>query len=148
MLFYILGSAEPDVLRGDGTLELPAGEVLSLKLASGGHWFGHGFNHVQPYPLETGSIVNTAFAVNNIQSPIWMCSAGAAILAETTRCLDVRLNEDGDGWLRIRSPDAPLRVHFWQRPTLPAAQGELLRHLAWPGPVPAAEMFGDCFFCT
>ncbi len=148
MLLYTQGSSSPRSLSSDTILDLAPGETLSIDLSSGGHWFGHGFNHVQPYPLETGSVSNPAFAVNNIQSPIWMCSAGAAVLAETTRRLDVRLNENGNGKLRITSPDEPLRVRFWRRPTLPEAQGELLRHLAWPGPTPAAELFGDSFFCT
>ena len=53
---------------GATVLELKAGQTLAVDLASGGHWFGHGFNHQQFYPLERGEIHNPAFAVNNIQS--------------------------------------------------------------------------------
>jgi alpha-glucosidase (family GH31 glycosyl hydrolase) len=130
------------------TLELAAGETVSFDLRSGGHWFGHGFNHTQPYPLETGSVVNAAFAVNNIQSPIWMCSAGCVIFADTTQPLDVRLNENGDGTFRLASPHAPLWLHVFHERTLPAARAALMRHLRWPNPPPEPRMFGDSIFCT
>jgi len=148
MLTYHKGDEPERSLASDTVLELNPGETLTINLSSGGHWFGHGFNHVQPYPLETGSIATSAFAVNNIQSPIWMCSVGAAILAETTRLLDVRLNEHGDGLLRITSPATSLSVRIWQRATLPEAQSALLHHLGWPNPAPAPELFGDSLFCT
>jgi alpha-glucosidase (family GH31 glycosyl hydrolase) len=148
MLIYSVSDQTRGVVDSDRALDLPAGTTISFNLASGGHWFGHGFNHDQPYPLETGCVVNPAFAVNNIQSPIWMCSSGAAILAETNRTLDVRLNENGDGLLRISSPQGPLRLRLWQRPTLPEAQRALLHHLRWPNPPPPADLFGDSFFCT
>jgi len=97
-----------------------------MDLAAGGHWFGHGFNHVQPFPLETGEIVNTNFAVNNIQSPIWLCSAGCAILAETTAPLDVRINEHGDGKLRISCPSEPLQLRVFKGENLPEARAALM----------------------
>ena len=85
-------------------IELQAGEALTVELASGGHWYGHGFSHEQPYPLETGAIVNEQFAVNNIMCPIWMCSAGYVIFARTTQRLAVRLNDRGSGVLALCSP--------------------------------------------
>src|SRR5258708_26919215 len=132
MLTYSILDGPAGAIPADCVLDLRAGQKISFDLKSGGHWFGHGFNHVQPYPLETGCIVNPAFAVNNIQSPIWMCSSGTAILAETKRLLDVRLNENGDGKLQITSIHGPLRLRLWQRGALPEAQLALLTHLAWP----------------
>jgi alpha-glucosidase (family GH31 glycosyl hydrolase) len=148
MLTYSISNKDSLVITSDNVLDLAAGEKIAFDLKSGGHWFGHGFNHVQPYPLETGSIVNPAFAVNNIQAPIWMCSNGAAILAETKRMLDVRLNENGDGKLRIVCADGPLRLRIWQRGSLPEAQLALLTHLGWPNQPPAAALLGDTLFCT
>lgn len=127
-------------------LYVGAGEQVAFDLSSGGHWYGHGFSHVQLYPLETGEVVNDCFAVNNIQSPIWMASAGYAIFAETTAPLDVRINERGDGQLRIRCDAQPLTVRVFLDETLPDAHRQLMRHLGWPNRPPTE--FGDVLFCT
>ncbi len=129
-------------------IELAVGETAEFELAAGGHWFGHGFSHLQPWPLETGSLVNDCFAVNNIQAPIWLCSAGVAILAETTAALAVQINQNGDGKLRVACPDEPLRLRLFKGNNLPEARALLLRQLGWPNPPPAPECFGDAFFCT
>ncbi|MGI6494507.1 MAG: glycoside hydrolase family 31 protein [Kiritimatiellia bacterium] len=131
-----------------GTLPLRAGTETAIPLAPGGHWFGHGFSHDQPFPLETGSIANDAFAVNNIQCPIWMCTAGIALLLETTAPIAVAVNRDGDGLLRLApSEDAPLRV--FAADTLAAARTALLAHLrADARPPVRPDLYGDCFFCT
>ena len=125
-------------------LAVPAGAEVHVVLASGGHWFGHGFSHVQPYPLETGSIVNPRFAVNNIQCPIWMCFAGYVLFADTTTLLDVRLNADGDGLLAIRAEE-PFTLRLFHAATLPEAQRALVSTLGWPPPAPP---LGDALFCT
>jgi len=147
-LSYSISNRGEGFISSDGVFDLRTGQKISFDLKSGGHWFGHGFNHVQPCPLETGSIVNPSFAVNNIQSPIWMCSNGTAILAETKRLLNVRLNENGDGKLHILSSDAPLRLRIWHRAALPEAQLALLTHLGWPNQPPSASILGDSLFCT
>lgn len=148
MLTYGTSHGRAGKIDADISLILAAGETISFDLTSGGHWFGHGFNHVQPYPLEQGALVSPAFAVNNIQSPIWMCSEGVAILAETKRPLDVRLNENGDKTLRLTPTRKAVTLKIWKRATLPEAQSALLRHLGWPNAVPADDLFGDSFFCT
>ena len=127
---------------------VPRGETLSVDLASGGHWYGHGFSHVQPYPLSAGTVVNAAFAVNNIQCPAWMCSAGWVLFAETLEVLDVRINEEGDGLLRVRcdAADFPLRV--FRGATLPDAHGRFLSHIGWPNTPPDARLLADSIFCT
>jgi len=147
MLSYRVNGREQPLESSCG-IALRAGEGIHFDLASGGRWYGHGFNHDQPYPLESGRIVNEAFAVNNIQSPIWMCSAGVAILADTTGILDVRLNQDDDGQLRIRSPEAPLELRIFHARALPEAHAALVRHLGRPSSTPAPELFGDCLFNT
>jgi len=129
-------------------VEVPAGEVLSVDLASGGHWYGHGFSHVQPYPLEAGTVVNIAFAVNNIQCPVWMCSVGYVLLAETNDVLDVRLNENGDALLRVRCQDAPFTLRIFRGASLPEAHAAFLSHIGWPNTPPEARLLGDSIFCT
>ena len=104
-LFCRVGREMPQVLTGPGRVHVPAGETVRFDLASGGHWYGHGFAHTQPYPLETGEIVNDAFAVNNIQCPIWLCSGGFVVFSETTALLQVRINAGGSGELEVASPD-------------------------------------------
>lgn len=127
---------------------LAAGESLVVSLTEGGHWYGHGFNHVQPWPLEAGRIDNAAFAVNNIQCPAWMCSKGMVVFAETVAPLEVSVNRDGDGELRISCPIAPLPVRVFRGATLPDAHAAWLRHLGWPNSPPSGNMFGDSLFCT
>jgi len=148
VLTYSISGGEASAIKADCLIDLAAGQKISFDLKSGGHWFGHGFNHVQPYPLETGSIVNSTFAVNNIQSPIWMCSNGTAILAEIMDMLDVRLNENSNGLLQIASRGGPLRLRLWHRASLPEAQSALLAHLGWPNQAPDAALLGDSLFCT
>ena len=135
-------------LKSSRAIRLAAGEAIRFDLASGGHWYGHGFAHVQPYPLNTGSIAADAFAVNNIQSPIWMCSAGYAILAETNAVLSVRLNADGDGCLAVGCPEAPLTVRVFRGADLPSAHRMLMAHLGWPNRPPHDSFLGDVVFCT
>lgn len=132
----------------DTVVRLRPGEQLTVDLASGGYWYGHGFSHVQPYPLETGSTVNAAFAVNNIQSPIWMCSAGYVLFARTNDPLDVSINKGGDGLLAIRCQASGVDIEIIRRADLKEANAELLRRLRWPNRAPAPEMFGDSIFCT
>jgi myogenesis-regulating glycosidase len=135
-----------DKLESD--VVLPAGEPLLISLAEGGHWYGHGFNHVQPWPLETGGIDNPAFAVNNIQCPVWMCSKGLVLFAETVAPLAVSINRGGDGMLRICCPGSPVAIRVFRGANLPEAHAKWLRHAGWPNPPPRAEIFGDSLFCT
>ncbi|HOX05204.1 MAG TPA: glycoside hydrolase family 31 protein [Planctomycetota bacterium] len=136
-------------LSGSTELKLAAGEALAFDLASGGHWFGHGFSHDQPWPLEAGSVSNPAFAVNNIQSPIWMCSAGYAIIARTDAKLEVSINANGDGLLKLRAPAVPVAVEVFRGRNLPEARAALMATLGWPNrPPSAAAAFGDSLFCT
>ena len=128
-------------------LPIEAGEPLSVELAAGGHWYGHGFNHVQPYPLETGRIANEHFAVNNIQCPAWMCSAGFVLLADTPAELAVRLNAEGDGRLTVVCPSAAWHLRVFAAPTLPEAHQAFLDFVGWPPPAPSFAL-GASFFCT
>jgi hypothetical protein len=127
---------------------LPAGAPLLLSLAEGGHWYGHGFSHFQPWPLETGVIDNPAFAVNNIQCPVWMCSKGVVIFVETVASLSVSINHGGDGMLRISCPGSPVTIRVFRGGDLPDAHAKWLRYADWPNPPPRAEIFGDSLFCT
>lgn len=126
---------------------IPAGTTVAIALAEGGHWYGHGFNHRQPYPLELGAIDNPAFAVNNIQCPLWLASTGFAVWADTAAALAVQLNTGGDGLLRIACPGHPWRLVIRRGDNLPAVHRALLRELGWPPP-PPPQAPGECFFCT
>ena len=135
-------------VAGITEINLAAGEWLRFDLASGGCWYGHGFAHRQPYPLESEPISNDRFAVNNIQSPIWMCSAGVVILAESDALLAVHSNVGGSGRLEISCRHEALVVRLFTGDDLPAAHRQLLRHLGWPNPPPAPARLGDSLFCT
>jgi len=127
---------------------VPAGESLVVGLAEGGHWYGHGFSHVQPWPLEAGCIDNPAFAVNNIQCPVWMCSSGVVLFGDTVAPLAVSVNRGGDGMLRVSCPSAPLTIRVFRGGSLPEAHAKWLNHIGWPNRPPRADVFGDSLFCT
>ncbi len=131
----------------DQQLTLTAGETATVLLADGGHWYGHGFAQDQPWPLETGSIVNEEFAVNNIQCPIWMCSAGYALLAQTNDSLAVSINANDDGILRL-TPSTDTELYIFHGKNLTNARQQLLEHLHAGRPQPAKDLLGDSIFCT
>lgn len=132
----------------EGSFLAAGGRECAFALADGGHWFGHGFSHDQPFPLEAGSVENGAFAVNNIQCPIWMCTAGYAILAETTEPLAVAINRGGDGMLRV-TPSADTVFRVFGGDGIAAARAALLAHLGAGLRKPVrAELYGDSIFCT
>ena len=127
---------------------LAVGETLAFDIVDGEHWYGHGFNHIQPYPLESGRIDNLSFAVNNIQSPVWMSSSGMVILAETAERLAVRLNVEGERRLTITAMDSPVTVRIFKGNTLIEAHRAFLKHVGWPPPSPSREQLGESLFCT
>ena len=129
-------------------IALPAADILAVDLSSGGHWYGHGFSHVQPYPLETGEVMNPDFAVNNIQCPVWMCSAGVVLFADTVAPLQVAINRDGDGQLRVCCPTQAMTFRVFRGKSLPEAHAAWLRHVGWSNNPPADALFGDSLFCT
>lgn len=135
-------------LVADRSFTLAAGDPIRFDIASGGCWFGHGFAHRQPYPLNRETVAAERFAVNNTQAPIWLCSAGFAVFAETNQTLGVRFDPAGSGFLHIVCPAAPVTVHVFQGATLPDAWRKLMQRLHWPPPPPAAHLLGDSIFCT
>ena len=88
---YRITEGPLEKVDGDAAMALPAGETIRFQMPSGHWWYSHGFNHRQPYPLNREAISAQRFAVNNIQSPIWLCSAGFAILAQGQVARDVLL---------------------------------------------------------
>ncbi len=130
-----------------GELRLPAGAVVEID--GGGHWYGHGFAHDQPYPLEAGAVINPALAVNNIQCPVWMCSAGYVFLLRTVAPVDVQVNKDGNGRVRLVPSEACILSVFDGGGSLRAAVAEFWRHIGAFGQAPAAGWpLGDSIFCT
>ncbi|WP_329239689.1 glycoside hydrolase family 31 protein [Streptomyces canus] len=71
-------------------------------LSSGGHWYGHGENSdqtVQPWPLDSGQVVDTGFSPASYQvvSPFWYTSSATGLRANTDDPMDVRVNSGGNG---------------------------------------------------
>lgn len=126
---------------------LPAREEVTVELAEGGHWFGHGFAHHQSWPLEQGELDYPQLAVNNIQCPIWMCSAGFALLLNTRQPFSLRCNLHGDGLLVISSP-YPCDLHIFAGPDLPTARRQLIEFLGQPRDFPGHQLLREGIFCT
>ncbi|WP_328636799.1 glycoside hydrolase family 31 protein [Streptomyces canus] len=71
-------------------------------LGSAGHWYGHGENSdqtVQPWPLDSGQVVDTGFSPASYQvvSPFWYTSSATGLWADTNDPMDVRINSGGNG---------------------------------------------------
>lgn len=71
-------------------------------LSSAGHWYGHGENSdqtVQPWPLDSGQLVDTGFSPASYQvvSPFWYTSSATGLWADTSDPMDVRINSGGNG---------------------------------------------------
>ncbi|WP_405671318.1 TIM-barrel domain-containing protein [Streptomyces canus] len=71
-------------------------------LGSAGHWYGHGENSdqtVQPWPLDSGQLVDTGFSPASYQvvSPFWYTSSATGLWADTNDPMDVRINSGGNG---------------------------------------------------
>ncbi|WP_433918075.1 glycoside hydrolase family 31 protein [Streptomyces canus] len=71
-------------------------------LSSAGHWYGHGENSdqtVQPWPLDSGQVVDTGFSPASYQvvSPFWYTSSATGLRANTDDPMDVRINSGGNG---------------------------------------------------
>ena len=148
LLLCKVADQEQSTLSVNCTIPVPRGSWIRFELASGGCWYGHGFAHRQPYPLNAEPIVNARFAVNNIQSPIWMCSGGYALIANTTQELEVRINELGSGWLEIRCMSDDIALQVFCGDNLPKAHQKLMAALHWPPPAPEKQLLGDSIFCT
>ncbi len=147
-LTYRLAASAEIAVEGDLTMTLAPNETVAFDLASGGAWYGHGFAHRQPYPLNHEAIVAERFAVNNIQSPIWMCSSGCAILTDTDEVLRVAINEANSAELQITSPNCSVTIRVFTGFNLPAAWSKLMTAVNWPPRVPDATWFGHSVFCT
>ncbi|MEW2399685.1 glycoside hydrolase family 31 protein [Streptomyces sp. NPDC046862] len=71
-------------------------------LKRAGHWYGHGENSdqtVQPWPLDSGQLVDTGFSPASYQvvSPFWYTSSATGLRADTNDPMDVRINSGGNG---------------------------------------------------
>lgn len=74
----------------------------AYELNSAGHWYGHGENSdqtVQPWPLDSGQLVDTGFSPASYQvvSPFWYTSSATGLRVDTDEPMDVRINSGGNG---------------------------------------------------
>ncbi|WP_413804733.1 TIM-barrel domain-containing protein [Streptomyces sp. OE57] len=71
-------------------------------LKSAGHWYGHGENGdqtVQPWPLDSGQLVDTGFSPASYQvvTPFWYTASATGLRVDTDEPMDVRINSGGNG---------------------------------------------------
>ncbi|MFK4268640.1 glycoside hydrolase family 31 protein [Streptomyces milbemycinicus] len=71
-------------------------------LNSAGHWYGHGENGdqtVQPWPLDSGQLVDTRFSPASYQvvTPFWYTASATGLRVDTGEPMDVRINSGGNG---------------------------------------------------
>lgn len=142
-------------IHGQAIRTLDRSSVLTVPQATpvafflnDGTWFGLGHLQPQPFILNRSSFSIDNFAVNNTQSPVLLCSAGAAVLIETNERLSVRCNVGNNGRLEISCPAKPLKIRVFIEKDLPSAHRKLLRLLKWPPKAPDRAFFGDSIFCT
>lgn len=133
-------------------------DVLSTAydLDSAGHWYGHGENTdqtVQPWPLDSGQLVDTAFSPASYQvvSPFWYTADGTGLRVDTDEPMDVRINSGGNGLgeftvardrpaaSTVFVEDTPAEVYRDHRA---GRQARALRHFLRPVRHPAVELLG------
>ena len=123
-------------------IAVKAGQCLSID-SSQASWYGHGFNHDQAWPLE--EITNDKFAVNNIQSPLWMNSNGQAFLADTNAALQVKFKSKEQ--LEILC-EKDFNLRYFEADNLAQLWQKLKNELGWQRPQIKDSLMGDAFFCT
>ncbi|MDD7984689.1 glycoside hydrolase family 31 protein [Lentisphaera marina] len=124
------------------SLSIKAGQLITIP--TGNHsWYGHGFNHQQSWPLK--EIQNDFFAVNNIQSPLWMNSNGEAFLADT--CQAIQVDFLAERSLNI-SCKKNFRLRYFKAQNLSELWKKLASILHWQKPKIKDDMWGDSLFCT
>ena len=123
--------------------------AVAFSIQTGGLWYGHGFSHRQPFPLNDEEIVNENFVVNNIQSPIYFTSSGSAIVVDTRDPIAVRFNKAGSGLLEICLKDSGrLELTVLVGPDIMAARDRCVRMMGLPSRIPPLEAFAKPIFTT
>ncbi len=133
-----------NITPGD-SVHVPAGAKVEIEIAS--PLYGHGFNHDQPYPLNKGCIDAPHFAVNNIQSPVWVVPPGLVIQADTRHPLCVVYNKDFDNTLRLSS-DESFELKFHRGATPEATWKLYTEAIGYARPTLEPSQLGDVWFCT
>ena len=147
-LLFALGDEDFSPVGSVREINLPVSTTIRFDLDSGGYWYGHGFQFQPAFPLNHGEMVEDSFQSANIQSPVWMCSAGYAVLVETVEPFSLRFNADGNSLLELWCDTQPLSIRIFHGQTLPAAQQQLMKHLGWPNTIAEPAIFGDVYFTT
>jgi len=147
-LLFALGDGDFSPVGSSREINLPASTTIRFDLASGGYWYGHGFQFSPAFPLNREEMAIDSFQSANIQSPVWMCSAGYAVLVETVEPFSLRFNVGGNNLLELRCDTQPLAIRIFRAETLPAAQQQLMKHLGWPNKIDDPSVFGDAYFTT
>ena len=136
----------------DETITLLPGQTAVFKPGARSCWYGHGFAHRQPYPLNAEEIVSGDFAVNNIQCPVWLNSNGFVVAARTRGKISASLS---GGVLKVtnksESPDATgaFEINVLTGDTLTEANKKFLKNAGWPNAAPDTKKFlGDSVFCS
>jgi len=123
--------------------------AVAFSIQTGGLWYGHGFSHRQPFPLNDEEVVNEDFVVNNIQSPIYFTSSGSAIVVDTYEPIAVRFNRAGSGLLEICLKDAGrLELTVLVGANIMAVRDRAVRMMGLPRRIPSLETFAKPIFST
>ncbi len=121
----------------------------AFDIASAGHWYGHGYHEPQHWPLERGGVANDPFLCNNVQSPIWLTSGGAGIVAPTEELLAVWLNHDGDGAFRLAMKNvAEFSYVILLGSDIADLFGKLLGVIGKPSRIPPRDVFAKPIYST
>ena len=129
MLPYEINGTRLELINGQNAeITVPAGSVIRFDVRSGGCWYGHGFNHRQPYPLNAEAVINDRFAVNNIQSPVWMCEQGFVLYAANNGAL--RVNMSGETLEISNAYQYDTTIKVFSGHNLPEAHRKYLDHIS------------------
>ncbi len=135
-------------VEGSQIFRLALGEELVFSTAEVGYIYGQGFNHHQPYPLSKKPFFLPKFAVNNINAPLWFCSKGLVILAETEALLEIEMTAGEWPTLSIKAIEQEVTIHLWRGKNIKAAHQQFLLDLNRKYSLPGHNFIGDSLFCT
>jgi len=122
---------------------------VAFDLSVGGQWYGHGFSHRQPFPLNDEQIVNDNFVVNNIQSPVYLASNGSALVVDTYEPIAVHLNSAGSGLLEVcPRGEGLLPLIVLADRDIVAVRNRCVRMLGLPRRTPSFDVFAMPIFST
>ncbi|MFZ5940557.1 MAG: glycoside hydrolase family 31 protein [Bacteroidota bacterium] len=120
----------------------------SFLLRADEHWFGGNVTSAQNWPSSSASFeVDPFYATSNQASPLWLCSTGTAVLADTYHTMAYSFNKNGSGLFSLHIKNTVEgQLVFTVGSDLREAFISATDIFGKPGSVPVKEYFSRAIF--